>query len=212
MSATAIEISHPDKVLFPADGITKADLVEYYRGIGPVMLQHIRDRPLMLQRVPDGIHRGGFIQQQIPEYFPDWIERVTVPKKGGTVTHAVCNTVASLAYLVNQACITLHAWLSRADKLEFPDQMIFDLDPGGADFDEVRVCAVGQRELLDELGLASFVKTTGLSGAHVAVPLDRSATFDEVRSFAPIWLRNWSDEIPGAVLRRCARRTAEVAC
>jgi bifunctional non-homologous end joining protein LigD len=130
VSATAFEISHPDKVLFPADGITKADLVEYYRGIGPVMLQHIRDRPLMLQRVPDGIHRGGFIQQQIPEYFPDWIERVTVPKEGGTVTHAVCNTVASLVYLVNQACITLHAWLSRADKLEFPDQMIFDLDPG----------------------------------------------------------------------------------
>jgi bifunctional non-homologous end joining protein LigD len=136
VSATAIEISHPDKVLFPADGITKADLVEYYRGIGPVMLQHIRDRPLMLQRVPDGIHRGGFIQQQIPEYFPDWIDRVTVPKEGGTVTHAVLNTVASLVYLVNQACITLHAWLSRADKLEFPDQMIFYLDPGAADFDD----------------------------------------------------------------------------
>jgi bifunctional non-homologous end joining protein LigD len=180
----AIEISRPDKVLFPEDGITKAELVEYYRRIGPVMLKHIRDRPVMMQRFPDGIHRDGFIQQQIPDYFPDWIQRVTVSKERGAITHAVCNNVATLVYLANQACITLHAWLSRAGRLEYPDQMIFDLDPADAVFDKVRSSALGLRELLHELGLASFVKTTGLFGAHVVVPLDSSATFDEVRAFA----------------------------
>src|SRR5882672_5693145 len=157
----AIEISRPDKVLFPEDGITKAELVEYYRRIGPVMLKHIRDRPVMMQRFPDGIHRDGFIQQQIPDYFPDWIQRVTVSKERGTITHAVCNNVASLVYMANQACITVHAWLSRTDRLECPDQMIFDLDPADDDFQNVRSSALGLRELLAELGLASFVKTTG---------------------------------------------------
>jgi bifunctional non-homologous end joining protein LigD len=181
-----IRISNPAKVLFPEDGITKVELVEYYRQIGAMMLEHIRDRPLMLQRFPDGIHREGFIQQQIPEYFPEWIHRVTVKKERGTVTHAMCNNVASLVYLANQAVITLHAWLSRADRLEYPDQMIFDLDPADDDFEKVRSSALGMRELLHELGLASFAKTTGLFGVHVVVPLDRSASFDEVRAFARV--------------------------
>ena len=186
-----IELSRPDKVLFPGDGITKADLVEYYRRIGPVMLAYVRDRPVMMQRFPDGIDKEGFIQQQIPEYFPEWIQRVTVPKEQGATTHAVCNDVASLMYLANQACVTLHTWLSRADRIECPDQMIFDLDPphhdlnpAHDDFPQVRSSALALRDLLDELGLVGFVKTTGLFGAHVVVPLDRSATFDEVRAFA----------------------------
>jgi bifunctional non-homologous end joining protein LigD len=184
VGAHTIELSHPDKVLFPADGITKAELVEYYRQVGPAMLRHLRDRPLILQRYPNGIHTAGFIQQQIPEYFPDWIPRVTVPKQRGTVTHVVCNNLASLVYLASQACITVHTWLSRADKIEYPDQMIFDLDPARDDFDEVRSCALELHELLDELGLPNFVKTTGSRGAHIVVPLDRRANFDEVRAFA----------------------------
>jgi bifunctional non-homologous end joining protein LigD len=183
----SIEVARPHKVLFPSDGITKADLVEYYRQIGPVMLEHVRGRPVMMQRFPDGIDSDGFIQQQIPEYFPEWIQRVTVPKERGAITHAVCNNVASIVYMANQACITIHTWLSRADAIQCPDQMIFDLDPAhddDDDFAEVRSTAVGLRDLLDELGLVSFVKTTGLFGAHVVVPLDRSAPFDEVRAFA----------------------------
>jgi bifunctional non-homologous end joining protein LigD len=186
-----IEVSRPDKVLFPSDGITKADMVEYYLQIGPVMLAHIRDRPLMMQRFPDGIDKEGFIQQQIPEYFPEWIQRVTVPKERGAITHALCNDVASLAYIANQACITLRTWLSRADRIECPDQMIFDLDPphhdpdlAHDDFDQVRSSALALRDLLDELGLVGFVKTTGLFGAHVVVPIHRNANFDEVRAFA----------------------------
>lgn len=202
VGAYAIELSHPEKALFPADGITKAELVEYYRQIGPAMLKHVHDRPLIMQRFPNGIQQTGFIQQQIPEYFPQWIQRVTVPKERGTVTHAACNNLASLVYLASQACITLHTWLSRADKIEYPDQMIFDLDPARDDFDEVRVCALGLRELLDELGLPGFVKTTGSRGVHIVVPLDRSATFDEVRAFA----REVADEL---VRRDPERRTTQ---
>jgi len=186
-----IEVSRPDKVLFPSDGITKAELVEYYRQVGPIMIPHLRNRPVMMQRFPDGIDNEGFIQQQIPDYFPEWIQRVTVPKEQGAITHAVCNDVASLVYMANQACITLHTWLSRADRIECPDQVIFDLDPphydvnpAYDDFTQVRSSALALRDLLDELGLVGFVKTTGLFGAHVVVPLDRSATFDEVRAFA----------------------------
>ena len=186
-----IEVSRPNKVLFPSDGITKAELVEYYRQVGPMMIPHLRSRPVMMQRFPDGIDNEGFIQQQIPDYFPEWIQRVTVPKEQGAITHAVCNDVASLVYLANQACITLHTWLSRADRIECPDEMIFDLDPphhdvnpAHDDFAQVRLSALALRDLLDELGLVGFVKTTGLFGAHVVVPLDRSATFDEVRAFA----------------------------
>jgi bifunctional non-homologous end joining protein LigD len=172
-----IEVSRPDKVLFPSDGITKADLVEYYRQIGPVIVPHLRNRPVVMQRFPDGIDSEGFIQQQIPDYFPEWIQRVTVPKERGAMTHAVCNDVASLVYMANQACITLHTWLSRADRIERPDQMIFDLDPPHYDLDpprdhfaEVRASAIALRDLLDELRLVGFVKTTGLFGAHVVVP------------------------------------------
>jgi bifunctional non-homologous end joining protein LigD len=186
-----IEVSRPDKVLFPSDMITKAELVDYYRQVGPVMIPHLRNRPVMMQRFPDGIDSEGFIQQQIPDYFPEWIQRVTVPKEQGAITHALCNDVASLVYMANQACITLHTWLSRADRIECPDQMIFDLDPphhdldpAHDDFTQVRSSALALRDLLDELGLVGFVKTTGLFGAHVVVPLDRSATFDEVRAFA----------------------------
>jgi len=205
-----IELSRPDKVLFPGDGITKADLVEYYRQIGPMMLAYVRDRPVMMQRFPDGIDKEGFIQQQIPEYFPEWIQRVTVPKEQGVIAHAVCNDVASLVYMANQACITLHTWLSRADRIECPDQMIFDLDPPHHDLDpahddfaQVRSSALALRDLLDELGLVGFVKTTGLFGAHVVVPLDRSTNFDEVRAFA----REVAEEL---VSRDPQHRTTEI--
>jgi bifunctional non-homologous end joining protein LigD len=115
----------------------------------------------------------------------------------------MCNNVASLVYMANQACITLHAWLSRADRIDYPDQMIFDLDPSADEFDEVRASALSLREIVGALGLASFVKTTGLFGAHVVVPLDRSATFDEVRAFA----REVSDEL---VIRSPQRWTTEL--
>ena len=124
-----VELSNPDKVLFPEDGITKGDLIEYYRKIAEVMLPYLKDRPLVMNRYPDGIRKAGFVQQSISEYFPDWIDRVEVKKESGTVTHVVCQQAATLVYLANQASIVLHTWLSKQDKLDYPDQLVFDLDP-----------------------------------------------------------------------------------
>jgi Cation transporting ATPase, C-terminus len=119
----AIAISHEDKVLFPEDGITKGDLVAYYRKIGATMLPHVKGRPVMMQRFPDGIGRPGFYQKDAGTELPKWIHRVKVKKVGGHVTHVVCDDAASLVYLANQACITPYVWLSRADHLELPDQI-----------------------------------------------------------------------------------------
>jgi len=180
-----IEISHEDKVFFPKAKITKGDVVDYFRRIAKVMLPHVRERPLAMHRHPDGVEGEGFFQKEVPDYFPRWIERVTTPRKeGGKIDNVVCNNPATLVYLANQACITPHVWLSRRDKLDCPDQLIFDLDPPGKKFTLVRFAAKALREFFDELGLPSFVKTTGSRGLHVTVPLDRKQNFDTVREFA----------------------------
>ena len=178
-----IEISRPEKVLFPADGITKGDLVEYYARIAPRMLPHLRDRPLTLERYPNGINTKRFFQKEVSSYFPKWIRTATVPKVGGTVTHVICNDTATLVYLANQACVTPHIFLSRADKPDTPDQLVFDLDPQGDEFDVVKTTALDFKQLLDELELPAYVKTTGSRGLHVVVPLRRKETYDVVRSF-----------------------------
>lgn len=179
-----VEVSNPDKVLFPDDGITKSDLIAYYQDVAEIMLPHVRDRPLMMHRFPDGIVAEGFYQKEIGNYFPDWIDRIEVSKEGGTTVHVVCRNAATLAYLANQACISPHVWLSRVDRLTHPDQFVFDLDPPVGDFEPVRFAARQLKALLDELELPTFVKTTGSRGLHVIVPLDRSGDFDEVRRFA----------------------------
>jgi bifunctional non-homologous end joining protein LigD len=173
-----IEISRPEKVLFPADGITKGDLVEYYARIAPRMLPHLRDRPLTLERYPNGINTKRFFQKEVSSYFPKWIRTVTVPKVGGTVTHVVCNDTATLVYLANQACVTPHIFLSRADKLEIPDQLVFDLDPQGDEFELVRSTALAFKQLLDQLELPAYLKTTGSRGLHVVVPLRRREKYE----------------------------------
>ena len=178
-----IEISRPEKVLFPEDGITKGDLIEYYARIAPRMVPHLRDRPLTLERYPNGINTKRFFQKEVSSYFPKWIRTVTVEKVGGTVTHVVCNDTATLVYLANQACVTPHIFLSRADKVEVPDQLVFDLDPQGDDFEVVKSTALDFKQLLDELELPAFIKTTGSRGLHVVVPLKRRENYEAVRAF-----------------------------
>jgi bifunctional non-homologous end joining protein LigD len=180
-----VNVSNVDKLLFPDDGITKGDLIDYHHEVAAAMLPHLKGRPLALQRYPDGLAGGGFFQQQASGHFPDWVDRATVPLRGGgQIDHVVCNTPATLVYLANQGCITLHTWLSHADRPERPDQLIFDLDPPGEQFAEVRWTAHMLRSLLDELGLPSLVKTTGGRGLHVHVPIARRQEFDSVREFA----------------------------
>lgn len=178
----------PGKVLFPGDGgakeYTKADLVDYYRSVAPFMLPHLRGRPLMLQRHPDGLDGPRFMQKNTPEHYPDFIARVELPKEDGTVCHAVCEDTASLLYLADQACITFHRWLSRTSSPDTPDRLVFDLDPAGDDFAAVRRAARWLAGLLDELRLPSAPMTTGSRGVHVVVPLNGRQDFDEVRQFA----------------------------
>ncbi|MEU7009877.1 non-homologous end-joining DNA ligase [Streptomyces sp. NPDC046332] len=179
-----VEVGRPEKVLFPEDGITKAGLATYYRTVARRMLPHLRGRPLMLERHPDGVGDRGFMQKDIPDHFPDWVHRAELPKEGGTVTYVLCEDTATLVLLADQGCITPHRWLSRADLPDRPDRLVFDLDPSDDDFARVRDAARWLHDLLDELRLPSQLMTTGSRGLHVSVPLDRGAAFDEVRAFA----------------------------
>ncbi|MFZ3560898.1 non-homologous end-joining DNA ligase [Streptomyces sp. BH055] len=180
---TDVEVRRPDKVLLP-EGVTKADLADYHRDVARYMLPHLRGRPLMLERHPDGLDGPRFMQKDTPDHYPDWIHRAEVPKEGGTVTHTVCDDIATLIFLVDQAALTLHRWLSRADDIDHPDRLVFDLDPATDDFETVREAARLTHAMLDDLGLPSTPMTTGSRGVHVVVPLDRSQDFDEVRDFA----------------------------
>ncbi|MFD5966911.1 non-homologous end-joining DNA ligase [Streptomyces sp. NPDC058783] len=187
-----VQVHRPDKVLFPAgEGgagepkeYTKGDLVDYHRAVAPFMLPHLRGRPLMLERHPDGIDGPRFMQKNTPEHYPEWIERVEVGKEGGTVCHTVCEDSATLVHLADQAALTLHRWLSRTGRIDLPDRMVFDLDPAGDDFEAVREAARLLGGLLDELMLPSAPMTTGSRGLHVVVPLGGRQDFDDVRDFA----------------------------
>ena len=177
-------ITHPEKVLFPDDGITKGDLAAYYEMIAPVMLPHIVRRPVTMERFPAGIGKKGFLQKDVSKGFPEWLQRVEVPKKDGVVHHPIVTDTRSLLWLVNQNTITPHVWTSRAPDVHHPDICVFDLDPSVDDAGMLRAAALAVRDLLDELGLPSWVKTSGSKGFHIAVPLDGKANMEEVAGFA----------------------------
>ncbi|MEV5125012.1 non-homologous end-joining DNA ligase [Streptomyces decoyicus] len=179
-----VRIHRPDKVLFPDDGLTKADVIDYYRRVAASMVPQLRGRPLMLERLPEGLGGPQFMQKDTPDHYPDWIRRARVTKEGGTVIHTVCDDKATLLFLADQACLTFHRWLSRADRPDHPDRLVFDLDPPGPDFEAVREAARQLCALLDELGLPATLMTTGSKGLHVTVPLDGRSDFDTVRGFA----------------------------
>lgn len=177
-------ITHPEKVLFPDDGITKGELAAYYEAIAPAMLPHIRQRPVTMERFPAGIDKEGFLQKDVSKGYPAWLQRVEVPKKGGTVHHPIVTDTRSLLWLANQNSITPHVWTSRAPDLYQPDICVFDLDPSEDAPDILRAAALGLRDLLADLGLPSWVKTSGSKGFHIVVPLDGKAGFDQVGDFS----------------------------
>ncbi|HET7745824.1 MAG TPA: non-homologous end-joining DNA ligase [Vicinamibacteria bacterium] len=180
----SVTVTHPDKVLFPDDGITKGELVAYYAAVAPVMLGHLRGRPVTMERYPAGIGKKGFWQKDVVKGFPDWLERVEVPKKDGAVHHPIVTDTRGLRWLANQNCITPHVWVSRAPDLYPPDVCVFDLDPPRDEPEAVRAAALLLRALLDELSLPSWIKTTGSKGFHIVVPLDGEADFPTVEGFA----------------------------
>ncbi len=193
-----IELTHLDKMYFPESGIAKRDVLDYYQRIAVYMLPHIRDRALTMHRYPNGIEGEDFYQQEIPDHFPDWITRVTLEKQGGTVTHAVCNNAATLVYLANHGFVVPHIWLSRIDRLEYPDRMVIDLDPpdGSENTAALRATALLLRDVLQDLGLRTWVATTGSSGYHIDVPIRRELKFDDVRDFARILVTRVAEEHP----------------
>lgn len=177
-------ISSPDKLMFPADGITKQDLAGYYQLVAPCLLPHLRMRPLTMERFPSGIDKKGFIQKDVSKGFPAWLERVEVPKQGGTVHHPLINDARALEWMANQNCITPHVWNRRAPDLYHPDLCVFDLDPARDEPAVLRAAALAVRDVLGELGLPSWVKTSGSKGFHIVVPLDGGADVEAVAAFA----------------------------
>jgi bifunctional non-homologous end joining protein LigD len=185
-SRRAVRITHADKVLFPDDGITKADLARYYADVASVMAGHVHDRPLNLWRWNAGIDGPRIVQQEIPKGAPEWVRRIVVPKRGGgEVCHAVGGDPATLVWLANQNCITPHAWSARADRPDRPDRIVFDLDPPDLDaFPVVRDAALALGDTLREVGLEPFAMVTGSKGVHVIAPLRRTRVADDVRERA----------------------------
>ena len=184
MPRIEVEVTHGDRVLFPADGITKRDLVDYYCAVADTMLPYLKGRPLTVQRFPRGIGENGFFQQDFADTLPDWMSGVEVDKEGGTVVHPAVERPEALRWLANQNCITLHMWQSRRGRLHNPDRLVFDLDPSDSDFATVRATARATAGVLDDLGLARYVQTTGSRGLHVVVPVRGDTDFDTARQFA----------------------------
>lgn len=182
-----VPLSHPDKVLFPTDGIAKGDVVEYYRSVADVILPHLRNRPLNLRRFPDRIDRDGFFQQHAGDHVPDWVTTIDVPARGDQrpVRHVMCQDEATLAYLANLDSVELHRWLSTSAVLDRPDLLVVDLDPpDGTDVKDLRDAARLVRGAFEKVGLVPFVQTTGGRGFHVVAPLDASQDDTVVRQTA----------------------------
>ena len=177
-------ITHPEKVLFPEDGITKGDLASYYEAMAPLILPYVRGRPVTMERYPGGIGAKGFWQKDVSKGFPAWLQRVAVPKKDGVVHYAVITDARSLMWMTNQNAVTQHIWTSRLPHLHRPDLCVFDLDPSENDTAGVRAAAIGLRDLLAELTLPSWIKTTGSKGFHIVVPVDGKTDIGVVARFA----------------------------
>jgi bifunctional non-homologous end joining protein LigD len=178
-------ITHPEKVLFPADRITKGELAAYYEAVAALIVPYVKGRPITMERFPAGIDKKGFIQKDVSKGFPAWLERVEVPKKDGTVHYPLVTDTRSLLWVVNQNTITPHVWISRAPKLDAPDVCVFDLDPTEDENPAVlRAAALALRDLLEQdLGLPSWIKTSGSKGFHIVVPLDGKADMGTVAHF-----------------------------
>jgi bifunctional non-homologous end joining protein LigD len=191
-------ITHPEKVLFPEDGITKGELASYYDQVAPVMLPHLAGRPITMERFPAGIGETGFLQKNVVKGFPDWLKRVAAPKKGGTVHYPLADDRRSLQWLANQNTITLHVWASRAPRINRPDICVLDLDPSRDDPETLRGAALGARDVFAELGFTSWVKTSGSKGFHIVAPMKEGATFRDSAMLA--------DRVAGILIERDPER------
>lgn len=184
MEMDSVEISHPDRIIFPKKKITKGDMAGYYEKVAEHMLPFLKDRPLTLQRFPGGIAESGFYQKSISDYFPDFIKTVEIETEEGSNTQILCNDKKSLLYLVNQGTVSFHIWLSRKDKIRQPDKVVFDLDPPEDSFDKVKEAAKVVRNYLKRHKKDPQLMTTGQSGVHLYYSVRRGKDFDEIKKEA----------------------------
>jgi bifunctional non-homologous end joining protein LigD len=216
VGSRTLSLSNLDKVLWPRDGYTKGDLIEYYQSVATAALPHLEGRPLTLQRYPNGIDEQTFFEKQMPRGAPDWVERVTVPTPGGSrshVTFLVCDDAPTLVYLANLATVVLHVWTSRLPALEEPDFVIFDLDPGEkCTLKTLATVALRVRDLLAAIGLTSLAKTTGGYGIHVVVPIVAGYSYDTAKLFAEVVARRVATELSElATLQRTIAKRPQTA-
>lgn len=207
-------MSNLNKTFYPDAGYQKGDIIDYYTRIADVMLPHVKGRPLVMKRCPDGIMKSGFYQKEVPEYFPSWIERVRIKlEKGGTQHLVIIRRSADIVYLVNQGTLVFHIWLSTKRNLKKPDKIIFDLDPPKhGNFTDVKFAAYKLRDIFYEKGLKPFVMTTGSKGLHVIIPIRPTHVFDTVRHFAQRTAETLADAYPDTLTteHRISKRKGRV--
>ncbi len=179
-----VNITHPDKVLFPKSNITKNQLIRYYLDIAKIMLGYLKERPLTMQRFPNGISKSGFFYKNASAFFPNWIQKIRLPKKDGIVNYVIAKHIEDILYLVNLNTITFHVGLSKIKQINFPDILVLDLDPEDVDFSVIKWTAQKIKEITDSLEIPLFVKATGSRGLHLHIPLDGTASFNETHKFA----------------------------
>jgi bifunctional non-homologous end joining protein LigD len=192
-----IMITHPEKIFFPQDNLTKLDIVNFYHQISGHILPYLKDRIITMQRTPNGIDGKSFYQKKAARYFPEWVERIKIPvKEGKEQLQIICQNPQTLVYLAHQAVITPHIWLSQKNDLNKPDKLIFDLDPPTGDFGELQDAALALNEKFEEMQVPNFVMTTGSKGLHVIIPLKPIVDFDRVRDYAKHIALNLANRYP----------------
>jgi bifunctional non-homologous end joining protein LigD len=182
MQIENIEISHPDKIIFSEKNISKRDMLTYYSKIAKYILPYLKNRPLTLQRFPDGIDQNGFYQKNASKYFPDFIERVEIKTEDGTNEQVICNDKKSLIYLVNQGTVSFHTWLSKYNELQKPNKVIIDLDPSDNDFNKVKKAAKVIKDFFEVRYNTPKLMTTGKNGLHIWCYINPDTEFDDVRT------------------------------
>jgi bifunctional non-homologous end joining protein LigD len=209
-----VKLTSPDRVLYPDDGITKGDLFEYYERVGPAIVPHLKNRPFTMKRYPHGITGEVFFQKQAPKGMPDWIptrQFRTLPREGGPrlVDFPLVNSPEAVLYMVQMNCVDMNAWYSRVDRPDRPDFVLFDLDPPDDGFELAIEVAHLIRELLDELELPGYVKTSGADGIHVVAPITRRSTFQQTYDFAEQASRLLEGRHPGKLTTEWLKKKRE---
>jgi bifunctional non-homologous end joining protein LigD len=214
VESRTVKLSSPDRVLYPEDGITKGDVFEYYKQVGPTIVPHLKDRPFTMKRYPHGITGQAFFQKQAPRGMPEWIptrQFRTWPREGGSrlVDFPLINSAEAVLWMVQMNCVDMNAWYSRVDKPDRPDFVLFDLDPPDGGFELAIEVAHLIRELLDEIELPGYVKTSGADGIHVVAPIARRSTFEQTYKFAESASRLLEQRHPGKVTTEWLKKKRE---